>query len=114
MLSGAPFFQVKVYANDAQAPQLSQQEANEIAVEAYIYFYPLITMDVTRRQVTNIEPGKMLGRGPMNTFTQMRTFPPADFREVVRSSFGTLYSIGWLDLTAEPMSLCRTTMALRV
>ena len=103
MLFGAPFFQVKVYANDAQAPQLSQQEANEIAVEAYIYFYPLITMDVTRRQVTNIEPGKMLGRGPMNTFTQMRTFPPADFREVVRPNFDTLYSTGWLDLTAEPV-----------
>jgi hypothetical protein len=60
-------------------------------------------MDVTRKQFTNIESGKMLGRGPMNTFSQMRTFPPADFREVVRPNFDTLYSTGWLDLTAEPM-----------
>ena len=72
-------------------------------MEAYIYLYPLITMDVSRRQMTNIEAGKMIGRGPMNTFANIRTFPPADFREVVRPNFDTLYSISWLDLTAEPV-----------
>lgn len=81
----------------------SAQEANEIAVEAYIYFYPLVTMDLSRRQLTNIEPGKMFGRGPINTFSHMRAFPPADFREVVRPNFDTLYSSCWLDLTSEPM-----------
>src|SRR5512135_1940916 len=59
-------------------------------------------MDVTRRQMTNIESGKMAGRGPMNTFTHMRAFPAAEFREVVRPNFDTLYSIAWLDLTKEP------------
>src|SRR5262245_64412094 len=54
----------------AQQPQrISAQEAETIAQEAFIYFYPLVTMDVSRRQLTNIEPGKMVGRGPMNTFT---------------------------------------------
>ena len=32
-----------------------EKEARDIAVEAYVYFYPLITMDVTRRQVTGVE-----------------------------------------------------------
>ena len=82
---------------------LTDQEAREIAVEAYHYFYPLVTMDVSRRQFTNIEPGKMLGRGPMNTLSHMRAFPPADFREVVRPNFDTLYSSGWLDLTEGPV-----------
>jgi hypothetical protein len=78
-------------------------ETHDIAVEAYIYFYPLVLMDITRRQMTNSEPGKVIGHGPMNTFTHVRAFPPADFRDVVRPNFDTLYSVGWLDLTQEPM-----------
>jgi hypothetical protein len=88
----------------AQAAEpISEQQAYEIGVEAYVYFYPLVLMDVTRRQAVNVDAGKILGRGPTNTFTQVRTFPPADFRDVVRPNFDTLYSIAWLDLTHEPM-----------
>lgn len=83
-------------------PAITEAEAHAIGVDAYIYFYPLITMDVTRRQATNIEPGKMFGRGPMNMFVNVPAFPPADFKDVVRSNFDTLYSIAWLDLTREP------------
>lgn len=32
----------------------------------------------------------------------MRTFPPANFREVVRPNFDTLYSVAWLDVSHEP------------
>jgi hypothetical protein len=39
----------------------------------------------------------------MNAFTHVPIFPPADFRDVVRPNFDTLYSIAWLDLTKEPM-----------
>lgn len=84
-------------------PINSEQEAYEIGIEAFLYLYPLITMDTTRRQATNIEAGKVIGRGPMNAFTHVREFPPADFRDVVRPNFDTLYSVAWLDLTAEPM-----------
>ena len=42
-----------------------------IGVDASIYFYPLVTMDLTRKQFTNTEPGKELGKGPMNTFTHI-------------------------------------------
>jgi hypothetical protein len=47
-----------------RAQTANAQEAYEIGVEAYIYFYPLITMDVTRKQMTNIEAGKMSGAAP--------------------------------------------------
>ena len=51
---------------------LSAEELNTIAQEAYAYSDPLVTMDVSRRQFTNIEGGKMTGRGPMNTFSNVR------------------------------------------
>ena len=81
---------------------VTEQEAQSIAVDAYIYFYPLILMDITRKQSTNIEPGKEFGKGPMNMFVNVPQYPPADFKGVVRSNFDTLYSIAWLDLTKEP------------
>jgi hypothetical protein len=83
-------------------PAINEAEAHAIAVEAYLYFYPLVTMDLTRKQVVNTPPGKGLG-GPMNTFDNIPVFPTADMRVVVRPNFDTLYSSGWLDLTREPM-----------
>ena len=82
---------------------ITAQEAQAIAVDAYLYFYPLVTMDVTRRQSTNIEPGKEFGKGPMNMFTNVPAYPPGNLKLVVRVNFDTLYSIAWLDMTKEPM-----------
>jgi hypothetical protein len=85
------------------APTLTQDQARSIAVDAYVYFYSLLSMDVTRKQFTNIEAGKEFGKGPMNMFVNVPAYPPADFKGVVRSNFDTLYSIAWLDLTREPL-----------
>lgn len=82
---------------------ISPAEARDIGVDAYIYFYSPITMDVTRKQSTNIEPGKEFGKGPMNMFVSVPEYPPADLKVVVRINFDTLYSIAWLDLTNEPL-----------
>jgi len=89
-------------ASGAQS-KITAEEAHAIGVDAYVYFYPLLTMDVTRKQFTNIEPGKEFGKGPMNMFVSVPQYPPADFKGVVRSNFDTLYSIAWLDLTKEPL-----------
>lgn len=85
------------------SPDISSEEAYEIGIEAYQYFYPLVSMDVTRRVTTNLEAGVKPGFGPMNAFHHMRAYPTAEFREVVRPNFDTLYSTAWLDLTKEPM-----------
>ncbi len=82
---------------------ITGEAAHAIGVDAYLYFYPLLTMDVTRKQFTNIEPGKEFGKGPMNMFVSVPEYPPANFKGVVRSNFDTLYSIAWLDLTREPL-----------
>jgi hypothetical protein len=39
----------------------------------------------------------------MNAFTNVREYPTADYKGVVRVNFDTLYSIAWLDMTKEPM-----------
>ncbi len=82
---------------------LSAAEAASIASDGYLYFYPLVTMDVTRKQLSNHAPGVGVLGGPMNLFANIEAFPPADFKAVVRPNFDTLYSSAWLDLTAGPL-----------
>ncbi len=85
------------------AEAITEDEAHAIGVEAYLYFYSPITMDLTRKQLTNQEPTPGGIGGPMNSFANVGAFPSADMRVVVRPNFDTLYSSGWLDLTKEPM-----------
>jgi hypothetical protein len=87
----------------AQSAPLSEQEAHAIAVDAYLYLYPLVTMDLTRRQMTNVPAGKEPGFGPPNTFQNIPEYPSATDKVVVRPNFDTLYSTAWLDLTKEPV-----------
>jgi hypothetical protein len=100
LLCGAVLAPVAIAQTASQT--IPEQDAHAIAVDAYLYFYPLISMDVTRKQSTNIEAGKEFGKGPMNMFVNVPAFPPADLKVVVRVNFDTLYSIAWLDLTKEP------------
>ena len=58
------------------AAPITEQEAHAIAVDAYVYFYSLVTMDVTRKQFTNVEPGKEIRQGP-NEHVRQR---PANIR----------------------------------
>ncbi|TWB04449.1 DUF1254 domain-containing protein [Bradyrhizobium stylosanthis] len=92
--------------NPAWAQGISEQQAYEIARDAYIYAYPIVTMDVSMRQSTNVpNAGAIPLRAPVNQFAHARTYPRAEDRDVVRYNFDTLYSPVWLDLTREPIVL---------
>jgi hypothetical protein len=80
---------------------ITEQQAHAIGVDAYLYFYPLVTMDITRRVGTNLPPGVQQGFGPANMFNSFTAYPTADFKAVVRPNFDTLYSIAFLDMTTE-------------
>ena len=82
---------------------ISSSEVQLIAQEAYIYLYPLILMDLTRKQLVNLDSKVSQIGGPANAFTHVRVFPTADMRAVVRPNFDTLYSSAWLDLTNGPV-----------
>lgn len=76
-----------------------------IAVEAYLFLYPLVVMDYTRRQLTNAPPGRPGIAAPMNVFAADPGFPTPAMRSVPRPNFDTLYSPAWVDLTAGPVLL---------
>ena len=83
---------------------LSEQEAFDLGLEAYIYGYPLVTMEMTRRVMTNVAfpDGKY---APMGQFARMRTYPSPSDREVTAPNADTLYTLAWLDLSREPWIL---------
>ena len=88
----------------AKPAALTAREAFDIATEAYIFGYPLVTMDLTRRVMTNArEPEGM--RAPMGQFARTRTFPLASSHEVSVPNPDTLYTIVWLDVSREPWVL---------
>ncbi len=97
----AALLSTAIPAAEAQRP--TAHEAEAIAQEAYIYLYPLVTMDVTRKQLLNSDPKTNVMAGAANSFTHVRAFPPAEMRAVVRPNFDTLYSVAWLDLADGPV-----------
>lgn len=99
LLGAMTFTSTVVRAADVVTPD----EAHAIGINAYVYVYPLVLMDVTRKQMSNLEAGKEFGKGPMNMFVHAPAFPPAEFKAVVRPNFDTLYSTAWLDMTQEPV-----------
>ena len=67
------------------APAIGAAEAHAIGVDAYLYFYSLITMDLTRKQLTNQEAGPGSIGGPMNRFANVSEFP-TDLRKFERGA----------------------------
>jgi hypothetical protein len=86
----------------AKAKPITAEEVHAIGVDAYLYFYPLVTMDITRKQLTNVEHTEGIN-APMNSFANIPAYPTRDMKAVVRPNFDTLYSSAWLDLTKEPV-----------
>ena len=74
---------------------------HEIIKEAYIYGYPLVTMDMTRRQITNV-PSATDERAPMGQMIKMRAYPEVDNRSAAAPNSETLYTMAWLDVYDEP------------
>jgi hypothetical protein len=96
----------------AKAQSLSPSQAQQIAEDAYIYGYSLITTEVTRVQMTNVPAVSEL-KAPMNSIFNIKRYPPADYRGVSAPNADTLYSIAWLDLGAEPIVFSHPDMGKR-
>jgi hypothetical protein len=72
-----------------------------LAIEAYTFGYPLVTMEMTRRVITNVAAPEGT-KAPMGQISKLREYPNAAFRDVTAPNADTLYTSAWLDLGKEP------------
>ena len=84
--------------------KIREGEAVQIGIDAYIYGYPLVTMEITRRVVTNVEKPEGL-RAPMGQLARMREYPTPAFKDVTAPNADTLYTNAWMDVGKEPWVL---------
>ena len=88
----------------AQESATTAKDVQAIAVDAYIYGYPLVTMEMTRRVMTNVREPEGT-RAPMGHIVRMRAYPTATFKDVTAPNADTLYTTAWLDVGKEPYIL---------
>ncbi len=86
-------------ASEGQTPDL--KEAVSAATDAYLYGYPLVTMDMTRRQLTNVASPDAT-HAPMGQILRIRTYPPVEMHTVTAPNADTLYTTAWVDVSKEP------------
>src|SRR5262245_38760446 len=98
-------------AATAQGDDAKVKEVVEIATDAYVYGYSLVTTDVTRIQMSNVPAPTQL-QAPVNQFANVKRYPPADYSGVSAPNADTLYSLAWLDLT-EPQVFSHPDMGKR-
>jgi hypothetical protein len=84
-----------------QAAKLTPDEVRAIAEDAYIYGYPLVTMEITRRVLTNV-PKPTGDIAPMGQLGLSRYYPTPAFKKVTAPNADTLYTIVWLNVIKEP------------
>jgi hypothetical protein len=87
-----------------QDPAAKEKAALEAAVDGYVYGYPLVTMEMTRRVMTNVAKPEGT-RAPMGQLVRMREYPTAAFRDVTAPNADTLYTTAWVDVSKEPWIL---------
>jgi hypothetical protein len=78
-----------------------QHQAKETGIEAYMYAYPLVTMEMTRRYMTNVATPEG-SKAPMGQWARLRGYPAVDDHSVTAPNADTLYTIVWMDVSKEP------------
>jgi hypothetical protein len=91
----------KTYSSKSK---LDAKETRALASEAYIYAYPLVLSEVTMDVMTATPQPSGL-KAPLNQISSVKKSPDADFKDIVSPNVDTLYTMGWLDLSTEPLVL---------
>jgi hypothetical protein len=100
-------FSLSALHADFDGPLFELVEGGEefwLATDAYIYGYPLVTMEMTRRVMTNVVAADGI-RAPMGQFVRARSYPNASYRDVTAPNADTLYTTAWINVGNEPWVL---------
>jgi hypothetical protein len=89
-------------ADSAAKDAAREKEVQEAAVDSYVYGYPLVTMELARRVMTNVARPTRDKLAPMGQVARQRAFPTASDREVTAPSVDALSTSAWLDVSAGP------------
>ncbi len=101
-----------VAQEQALADELLGHTDFRLAVEAHTYACPLVTMEYTRRVLTNVAEPKGT-RAPMGRIGRLGEYPDASFRDVTVPNADTLYTYAFFDVTKEPYVLSLPDMGDR-
>lgn len=77
---------------------MKRSAIDEDALDAYIYGYPIVLMETTRKAM-------LAGGLQSNRFINESVFPGPGVNIVVRPNVDTLYTTAWLDFSGEPVVL---------
>ncbi len=89
-------------AASAPAPAMSEQELRDTAIDAYVYAYPMVLMELARRKATAVQ-SPLDGKAPMNQFGHKASFPDPRARDTPWPSADALYSSLWFDVSQAPL-----------
>ncbi len=105
----AAFIVLAACAKDGARPSsknateaVTPEEATAIAEEAYIYAFPMLENYRTMyaQAVDRSAPGYL---APFNELVPKTQLLGPEFKDIVRPNNDTMYTLGWLDLRAQPM-----------
>ena len=90
------------YPAAAAAPRMSEQELRDTAIDAYVYAYPMVLMELARRQATAVQ-SPADGKAPMNQFGHKTAFPDPTAAGTPWPSADALHSSLWFDVSRAPL-----------
>lgn len=91
-------------AESSASSRAIDSAAGDLEVQAYVYTYPLVSVEVSRRQATNYPvPDPSIGAAPMNQLAHLHFLPGAGFTDVVRPNVDTVYTSMFFDVSTQPL-----------
>ncbi len=83
---------------ESTEPAEARTPVMDAAVDSYVYGYPLVMMDQTKRVMTNVKKAGPM-HAPVGQFAHMRQYPTPEQKDVTTPNADTLYSSAFLDLS---------------